>query len=162
MRYKIASKKNNNNLQIKIIGGMGNQLFLYATLASLRHVGLSVFVNLDFYSSNMRTPREAIKLYQPLELETSKDSIAPNFFSKLYKKLRKTKLHYIAYILNERFGNVITEEQQFGFRKILLKRYLDGVLLDGYFADYRYLKGGLEEVKSAFEKLTKKIDIPYD
>jgi hypothetical protein len=110
----------------------------------------------------MRTPREALSLYQPLELETLTGLMAPNIITKLYKKLRKTKLHYIAYILNERFGNVITEQQEFGFRKILLKRNLDGVVLDGYFADYRYLKDGLVEVKVAFEKLTQRIDIPYD
>jgi hypothetical protein len=110
----------------------------------------------------MRTPREAIKLYQPLQLEILTVSVAPNYISKIYKKLRKTKLHYLAYILNERFGNVIIEQQEFGFRKILLKRNLDGVVLDGYFADYRYLKEGLEEVKLAFEKLTKTIEISYD
>ena len=88
--------------------------------------------------------------------------MSPNLVSRLYKKIRKTKLHYLAYILNERFGNVIIEQQEFGFRKILLKRNLDGVVLDGYFADYRYLKEGLKEVKVAFEKLTNKNDISYN
>ena len=110
----------------------------------------------------MRTSREAINLYQPLELSTHRGLIVPNFISKLYKKLRKTKLHYLAYVMNERFGNVFIEQQEFGFRKILLKRNLDCVVLDGYFADYRYLKDGLQEVKVGFEKLTKRIDISYD
>ncbi len=110
----------------------------------------------------MRTPRKAIKLYQPLQLEILTVSVAPNYISKIYKKFRKTKLHYLVYLLNERFGNVIIEQQEFGFRKVLLKRNLDGVMLDGYFADYRYLKNGLEEVKVAFEKLTKRKEISYD
>jgi hypothetical protein len=149
-------------LKIKIHGGIGNQLFQYARSVGVNRIGSRISVNLDFYNINMRTPREAINLYQHLELETFTGIIAPNFITKLYKKLRKTKLHYLAYILNERFGNVIIEQQEFGFRKILLKRNLDGVVLDGYFVDYRYLKDGLEEVKVAFEKLTNKIDISYD
>jgi hypothetical protein len=149
-------------LELKIQGGIGNQLFQYALLVSLKTTCLKSSVNLEFYYGVMRTPREAIRLYLLLGFKTFTNSIAPNFFSKLYKKLRKTKLHYIAYILNERFGNVITEVQQFGFRKMLMKRNLDGVVLDGYFADYRYLKNGLEEVKIAFEKLTNKVEISYD
>lgn len=88
--------------------------------------------------------------------------MAPNFISKFYKKFRKTKLRYLVYRLNERLGNVVTEQQEFGFRRILLKRNLNGVELAGYFVDYRYLKDGLEAVKIAFEKLTKRIDISYD
>jgi hypothetical protein len=149
-------------LQIKIHGGIGNQLFLYAITVGLRKTGFCFSVNLDFYNSDMRTPREAINLYQHLELEIFKGKVTPNFISRLYKKLRKTKLNYLAYVFNERFGNVIIEQQEFGFRKILLKRNLEGIVLDGYFADYRYLKDGLEEVKVGFEKLTNKIDISYD
>ncbi len=147
---------------LKIQGGIGNQLFQYALLFTLKSTHLKPYLNLDFYSSDMRTPRDAINLYKNLELEIFKGLVLPNYISKLYKKLRKTKLHYLAYILNERFGNIIIEQQEFGFRKVLFKRNLDGVVLDGYFADYRYLKDGLEEVKVAFEKLTKRIDIPYD
>lgn len=149
-------------MEIKIHGGIGNQLFQYARSVGVKREGFCISVNLVFYNSDVRTPREAINLYQHLELEIFKGLVTPNFISKIYKKLRKTKLHYLAYILNERFGNVIIEQQQFGFRKILQKRNLNGVLLDGYFADYRYLNDGLEEVKVAFEKLTKRIDIPYD
>jgi hypothetical protein len=149
-------------LFLKIQGGIGNQLFQYALLFTLKSTHLKPYLNLDFYSSDMRTPRDAINLYKNLELEIFKGLVLPNYISKLYKKLRKTKLHYLAYILNERFGNIIIEQQEFGFRKVLFKRNLDGVVLDGYFADYRYLKDGLEEVKVAFEKLTKRIDIPYD
>lgn len=147
---------------IKIQGGIGNQLFQYAMLVRLNKSHLKSFANLDFYIRDMRTPRDAINLYKHLELEIFKGIVSPNFISKLYKKLRKTKFHYLAYCLNERFGNVIIEQQEFGFRKVLLKRNLDRVFLDGYFADFRYLKEGLEELKVAFEKLTKKIDIPYD
>lgn len=146
----------------KIKGGIGNQLFQYALLVGLSKTHAKTCVSLDFYNSGMRTPRESIGLFQLLELEIFTGSVAPNFIIKLYKKFRKTKLHYPIYHLNERFGNVITEQQEFGFRKILWKRNLDGVVLDGYFADYRYLKDGLEEVKVAFEKLTNKIDISYD
>ncbi len=147
---------------LKIQGGIGNQLFQYALLLRLKSTHLKPYANLDFYSSNMRTHRDAIDLYQHLELEIFKGLVTPNFISKLYKKIRKTKFHYLAYLLNERYGNVITEQQEFGFRKILLKRNLDGVVLDGYFADYRYLKDGLEEVKVAFEQLTKGIEISYN
>ncbi len=131
-------------------------------LVRLNKTHLKSFANLDFYFSDMCTPRDAINLYKHLELEIFKGLVSPNFISKLYKNLRKTKFHYLAYCLNERFGNVIIEQQEFGFRKVLLKRNLDRVFLDGYFADFRYLKEGLEELKVAFEKLTKKIDIPYD
>ena len=147
---------------LKIQGGIGNQLFQYAFLLRLKSTHLKPCANLDFYNSNMRTHRDAIDLYQHLELEIFKGLVTPNFISKLYKKIRKTKFHYLAYLLNERYGNVITEQQEFGFRKILLKRHLDGVVLDGYFADYRYLKDGLEEVKVAFEQLTKGIEISYN
>jgi hypothetical protein len=149
-------------ITLKIQGGIGNQLYQYALMVRFKKSYPNSFVNLEFYNSDMRTPRQAISLYQLLELETYAGLVVPNLISKLYKKLRKTKLHYLAYILNERFGNVITEQQEFGFRKILLKRNLDCVVLDGYFADYRYLKDGLEEVKVAVEKLTNKIDISYD
>ena len=150
------------NVIIKIKGGIGNQLFQYALLVGLSKSHSKILVNLDFYNSDMRTPREAVKLYQQLELETFTGSIAPNFITKHYKKFRKTKLHYLVYHLNERFGNVITEQHEFGFRKILLERNLNGVVLDGYFADYKYLKDGLEEVKVAFEKLTRLVDISCD
>lgn len=36
------------------------------------------------------------------------------------------------------------------------------MVLDGYFADYRYLTDSLEEVKVAFKKLTKRKEISYD
>lgn len=148
-------------MEIKIHGGIGNQLFQYALAARLNPYVHNVYVNLDFYKSDMRQPREAIKINRYLRLEILNKQIKPNFISKFYKKFKKSKLHYLAYILNERFGNVITEHQEFGFRQFLLKRNLNCVVLDGYFADYRYLKDGLKDVLVAFEKLTNKIDISY-
>lgn len=149
-------------MEIKIQGGIGNQLYQYALLIGIKSKHRKCFVNLDFYNSYMRSPREAIELYSQLGLEVSEKTLNRNFISKIYKKLCKTKFNYLVYLLNERFGNVIIEQQKFGFREILLKRNLEGVVLDGYFADFRYLKDGLEEVKVAFGKLTKRLEIHYD
>ena len=150
-------------LVFRICGGNGNQLFQYSLAKHYEKSGHKIMLDMSFFIAYKGTqPLVSNGLNNILQYSVTTQEVRKNFFSKLYKKLRKTKLHYLAYILNERFGNVITEQQEFGFRKILLKRNLDGVVLDGYFADYRYLKNGLEEVKIAFEKLTNKVDISYD
>ncbi len=146
---------------IKIQGGIGNQLFQYAFLVGTNE-SIKKKISLVFFDGDMKFRREPLNIYNLLKLDEADLTTTPNLFSRLYNRLRKTTVHSLVYWLNERFGNIFTEEQEFGFRKILLKRNFNRVLLDGYFADYRYLKYGLEEIKVAFEKLTKTIDISYD
>ncbi len=144
----------------RVCGGNGNQLFQYSLAKYYERKGYKILLDMSFFKTYKGTqPLVSNGLNFILNYSTTNQQTRKNFFSKFYRKLRKTKLHHLAYILNERFGNVIIEQQEFGFRKVLLKRNLNGIYLDGYFADYRYLKDGLEEVKLAFEKLTSNIDI---
>jgi hypothetical protein len=148
---------------IKIHGGIGNQLYQYAFALSIRRqFGLDIYVNLDFFSSNMKYVRKPLEISEKLQLATSKNSIKKNIFSKLYKKLKNTKFQYLMYLANEKFGNFIEENQKYGFRFIMFKRDLNGILLDGYFTDYRYLSNGINELKEAFQQLTQNIQFDYD
>ena len=149
------------NTTVNIHGGIGNQLYQYAFLVGLKE-SCNKRISLVFFYGDMKFPREPLNLYNLLKLDVADLTPNANLVSRFYNKLRRKNLQYLFYFLNERFGNAITEQQEFGFRKILLKRNLDGVILEGYFADYRYLKEGLDQVKVAFEKLTKTIDILYD
>jgi hypothetical protein len=147
-------------VSIKIHGGIGNQLFQYAFIVGLK-CQYKVNISLGFYNGNMKYPRKALDIYNLLKLDIVEYVPNPNVFSRLYNKFRKTGLHYLVYCLNERFGNVICEKQEFGFREIFTSRSPNGVRFDGYFVDFRYMINGLDEVKRAFKELVSSIQIDY-
>jgi hypothetical protein len=148
---------------IKIKGGIGNQLYQYAFALRVRNKhGLIVKVNLDFFDSKMKYNREPLQISEKLNLSLHKDTLKSNTVSRIYKKLKNTRLHYFAYLLNERFGNIIDEKQQFGFRSVFQNRNLEGVMIEGYFTDYRYLASSIFELKTAIEKTTCGIKYDYD
>lgn len=148
---------------VLIKGGIGNQLFQYALAITLRKEHKSeVYINLDFYSGAMLFVREPINLQNNLQLFQQFQEIQINLISRLNKKLKFSKFKYLVYLLNERLGNYLCEDSQFGFRSVFLKRDLKYVVIDGYFSDYRYIINGLDSVKGAFEKLIKNKNIDYD
>jgi hypothetical protein len=146
---------------IKIQGGIGNQLYQYAFLVSLQRRHINTTVDLSFYRGEMRYPRESLNLHLNLNVIETSGPRELNLFSKLYKKFSKTRLRRYFYILNERFGNVIVEEQEYGYSGVIHRRNLNGVYLCGYFQDFRYLQDGVETVKAAFKELTGEIDLEY-
>jgi hypothetical protein len=140
---------------IKIKGGIGNQLFQYAFATSLLNLHkIDIQINLEFYESKMIVFREPINLYSNLDIFEQFEEIHINLVSRIYKKLRFNRFHYLIYNLNARFGNFIIEDTQLGYRHIFLGRELDNIFFDGYFSDFRYIVNGLDTVKCAFEKLT--------
>jgi hypothetical protein len=146
---------------LRIHGGIGNQLFQYAFILGLNNPE-NTRVCLSFYNGYMKYPRKPLKIYDFLSLRDTDYSPKPNIFSRLYIRFNKHKQHYFFYMLNERFGNVFYERHEYGFRKVLTNRSLNGVWLDGYFADFRYMIKGLERIKCAFEKLTTLKQLDYN
>jgi hypothetical protein len=144
-----------------IYGGIGQSAFSICACCEFKtpykHEDIPFFFN-----GNIKILQYLIEIYKLLNLELCENKVITKIISRIYNKFQGIGLYHLAYVLNEKFGNVIIEQREFGFGKMLLKRNLNSVVTDGYFADYRYLKNGLEEVKIAFEKLTNNIEISYD
>lgn len=143
---------------VKIHGGIGNQLYQYAFLASFKINHIRAKVNLDFYKNDMLFPRESLLIYNYLNFPVVRIQIKPNFISMLSKKYNQFRFMYL---LNLYFGNVITEKIDYGFKSVFLSRGAKNILLQGYFSDYRYIRDGLSDVREAYKNLINEYNLSY-
>jgi hypothetical protein len=137
-------------MQIKIHGGLGNQLFqlcfAYNFVKRQR-----VVLDYGFYNTKMTYQREAYKLTSFDEVKISEYK-PPNVITRLHNRFRKSKFAHLTYPLNIKFGNIIKEDMNKGFQRNILMRSNENILFDGYWCDFRYLQKGLASVKTELLK----------
>jgi len=135
-----APETRRSRVTVKIVGGLGNQLFCYATARALAHrAGASLELDIDFFRADVRYARE---------YRLDRFSLAPHH-------VRQTR-RWLPRALDLRWWRVKRLIAQYGgipgvtaviergakdFHSELLDRPPSGnVLLDGYWQDERYFR----------------------
>jgi hypothetical protein len=137
----------NNIVVVRLMGGLGNQMFQFAFYLALKSSGKKTFVDLSFYDSNdSHNGYELKRIFKldPDYVDYSTSKKIVNLENNLYQKIRRKILPIKSHL----------REKYFDFERIYSiinqKIIKHNLYLDGYWEDERYFKGILPEIRKAF------------
>jgi hypothetical protein len=165
----------NNQIIIKIYGGLGNQLFQFSMGKQLESLleGVEVLFDTSFFlDENQKYPREFLLnsfLEDQIPLNKNNTVFAPDWIFKMYKYAVKKKIWsrlplglrkilFDFYVLNT---NIIKEDFELGFNSNIftrfdgLKRQQSPVRLEGYWCDYRYSNLIIQQLRNDLRLIQK-------
>jgi hypothetical protein len=128
---------------VRIIGGLGNQMFQYALYRSLKEKGREVKMDLSgFANYGLHNGYELSSIFEVKESIASEHEIkmlsdsSEDFFNKAKRKLMgRKKSHFI--------------QQEFRFIPQVIE--LENVYLDGYWQSEKYFKDNKDAIKNDFQ-----------
>jgi hypothetical protein len=128
---------------VRIIGGLGNQMFQYALYRSLKEKGREVKMDLSgFANYGLHNGYELSSIFEVKESIASEHEIkmlsdsSEDFFNKAKRKLMgRKKSHFI--------------QQEFRFLPQVIE--LENVYLDGYWQSEKYFKDNKDAIKNDFQ-----------
>lgn len=128
--------KKHNPVTIRLLGGLGNQLFQYALGLTIRdELGLNVELDSSFLSDKPSV--DALNIQLPIV------SVAPNPKRQLHRHLHLVRHR----ILRASHGWKDIREQHHHFDRDLLKRVVPGAYLKGYWQSEMYFASARDTLK---------------
>jgi hypothetical protein len=128
---------------VRIMGGIGNQLFQYALYLELLSRGFEAAVDISWYENYSGRELSLIKDFD-LKMRYAEETfvkkiadIENTYISKIRKHLFRKNTHYI-------------ENYQVFNEKVFLFRKIDNVYLDGYWGAEKYFSGNILKIKELY------------
>jgi hypothetical protein len=134
-------------LIVRIVGGLGNQMFQYAFYLALTSKGHRTLIDVSYYDSNLSHNGyeiEALFNVKPEHATTEQILNLSHLKITLYEKIRRKVLPFKSHYIEKKYN------YDYNYPKIskLIKR--SNLYLDGYWEDSRYFRGCSFEVRKAF------------
>jgi hypothetical protein len=153
---------------IKIIGGIGNQMFQYAYAYSIaKKINSKLFIDLSEIKKINTDVNFTIRKYELNHFNISASEISPflikifKFIIKLNKKVKLDKLKNLFYKKYKISIPVFTEYVYFGYNYIE-KEHLKFTYIEGYFQSYDYFKDYENDIRNIFTHNLNQIFDQYD
>ncbi len=143
---------------VKVMGGLGNQMFQYALAKELETLGKEVRVDTSFFDKGCEGSTVRKDLYDELEItipklsEKERKNVYRDDNSFSSRVIRKA-CHYLRKEYS--FPRIVDDTIEFN---PLIYSY-DDVILDGYWQSYKYFEKSYEMIKKHFSKLNFDFDI---
>jgi len=164
---------------IKLIGGLGNQIFHYAMVYQLKKIypDFEIYYDTSYFKEHktivFKSGSYLMDQYisHPLREYMLDVPIKPNFISRLYRFLSKKHLFgkkgswldRISYAFAIKHGNIKKEKFELGYIKNFYKSFSGaytpkaGYWVEGNWCDHRYFEGILDELKQDFRLLDRSV-----